>query len=135
MCVLAEIKRASPSKAWINPDIDAAEQGARYAAAGAAAIRQVTADRGRLLYGADVVFQRGHEVVVGRPRAREARHVHVPQHKLRALLGERERHFAPDARRARHRRAAARVVDEPGVDSGSDGHLGGLGGVLDRVGQ
>ena len=33
-------------------------------AAGAAAIRQVTADRGRLLYGADAVFQRGHDVVV-----------------------------------------------------------------------
>lgn len=38
MAVLAEIKRASPSKAWIDPDCVAAEQGERYAKAGAAAI-------------------------------------------------------------------------------------------------
>ena len=38
MAVLAEIKRASPSKAWIDPDCIAAEQGERYAKAGAAAI-------------------------------------------------------------------------------------------------
>ena len=38
MAVLAEIKRASPSKALIAPDIVAEEQGLRYANAGAAAI-------------------------------------------------------------------------------------------------
>ena len=38
MAVLAEIKRASPSKAWIDPDCVAPEQGERYAKAGAAAI-------------------------------------------------------------------------------------------------
>lgn len=38
MAVLAEIKRASPSKAWIDPDCVAAEQGLRYAKAGAVAI-------------------------------------------------------------------------------------------------
>jgi len=38
MAVLAEIKRASPSKAWINPEIKAEAQGRVYAKAGAAAI-------------------------------------------------------------------------------------------------
>jgi anthranilate synthase / indole-3-glycerol phosphate synthase len=38
LAVLAEIKRASPSKKWIAKDIVAAEQGLTYATAGAAAI-------------------------------------------------------------------------------------------------
>jgi len=42
MAVIAEIKRASPSKGDIAPGLDAVEQGLRYARAGAAAISVLT---------------------------------------------------------------------------------------------
>lgn len=42
MALIAEIKRASPSKGDIAPDIDAAEQGWRYASAGASGISVLT---------------------------------------------------------------------------------------------
>lgn len=42
MALIAEIKRASPSRGDIAPDIDAAEQGWRYASAGASGISVLT---------------------------------------------------------------------------------------------
>jgi indole-3-glycerol phosphate synthase len=76
VALIAEVKRKSPSKGWIRPDLDAASQARSYEEAGAAAISVLTEPNHFAGSCADLVAVRG---AVSLPTLKKDFHVHPVQ--------------------------------------------------------